>query len=141
LLHAGKDPARNEGYMNGVDAVVRAYGAAWMDVDNDERRRLLEMAWSEDGVYQDPTADVSGREALVQHIVGFRQRLPGSKIVITSGVDHHHGKIHFLWKMIGPDGQTTLEGRDFGELDRNGRICRIAGFFGSPPMLADVSGQ
>jgi hypothetical protein len=127
--------------MSGVDAVVGAYGAAWMDVDDAERRRLLEIAWSEDGVYQDPTADVSGREALVQHIAGFRKRLPGSKIVITSGVDHHHGKFHFLWKMIGPDGRTTLEGRDFGELDRDGRICRIAGFFGPPPPLADVSGQ
>jgi len=127
--------------MSGVDAVVSAYGAAWMAVDDDERRRLLEIAWSEDGVYQDPTVDVSGREALLQHIAGFRQRLPGSKIVITSGVDHHHGKIHFLWKMIGLDGETTVEGRDFGELDRNGRICRIVGFFGPPPTLADVTGQ
>ena len=127
--------------MSEVDSVVSAYGAAWMDVGDAERRRLLEIAWSEDGVYQDPTADVSGREALVQHIAAFRKRLPGSKIIITSGVDHHHGKFHFLWKMIGPDGQTTLEGRDFGELDRDGRICRIAGFFGPPPLLADVSSQ
>ena len=54
--------------MTDVDVVVSAYGAAWMDVDEAERRRLLAIAWSDDGVYQDPTADVSGREALVQHL-------------------------------------------------------------------------
>src|SRR5271156_6309744 len=122
--------------MTGIDEIVSAYGAAWADVDDAQRRRLLEIAWSEDGVYQDPTADISGREALAQHIAGFRKRLPGSTIVITSGVDHHHGKFHFLWKMIGSEGQTVLEGRDFGELDRNGRIRCIAGFFGPPPPLA-----
>ena len=82
----------------------------------------------------------SGREALIRHIANFHERLPGTTIVFTSGVDHHHGKFHFLWQMIGPDGQVSLEGRDFGEFDRDGRISRIAGFFGSPPPLSGVSG-
>jgi len=122
--------------MVGVDTIVNAYGAAWLAADEAERRRLLEIAWSENGVYQDPTADISGREALVRHIAGFHQRMPGTTIVITSGVDHHHGKIHFLWKMVTPDGKTALEGRDFGEIGPDGRICRIAGFFGPPPPPA-----
>jgi len=128
-----------EGLMTDVDVVVSAYGAAWMDVDEAERRRLLAIAWSHDGVYQDPHDDVSDREALVQHIAGFRQRMPGFKIILTSGVDHHHGKFHFLWKMVGPDGQTTVEGRDFGELDGDGRIARIVGFFGAPPALPEAA--
>jgi hypothetical protein len=126
--------------MTGIDEIVSAYGAAWTDVEDAERQRLLEIAWSENGVYQDPTADVSGRQALAQHIAGFRKRRPGSTIVITSGVDHHHGKFHFLWKMAGPDGQTVLEGCDFGELDPSGRIRCIAGFFGPPPPPAGAAG-
>ena len=122
--------------MTGIDEIVSAYGAAWTVADNAERQRLLEIAWSEDGVYQDPTADVSGRPALAQHIAGFHKRLPGTAILMTSGVAHHHGKFQFLWKMVGADGKTTLEGCDFGELDRNGRIRSIAGFFGPPPPLA-----
>ena len=121
--------------MNNVGSVVRAYGDAWLDVDDAERRRLLEIAWSDDGVYQDPTADVAGREALLQHVNGFRNRFPGSSILLTSGVDHHHGALHFTWKIVAPDGQTTLEGRDFGELGVDGRIRRIVGFFGPPPPL------
>jgi hypothetical protein len=126
--------------MTGINEIVSAYGAAWTDVDDAQRQRLLEIAWSEDGVYQDPTADVSGRQALAQLIAGFRKRLPGSEIVITSGVDLHHGKFHFLWKMVGPDRRTVLEGRDFGELDANGRIRCIAGFFGPPPPLTGAAG-
>ncbi len=127
--------------MISVEMAVDAYCAAWRAVDEAERRRLLDMSWSEDGVYQDPTADVSGREALVHHIAGFFQRMPGFSLVTTSGVDHHHGKIHFLWKMQGPDGQTALEGRDFGEIGPDGRIRRITGFFGPPPPLAAATGS
>jgi hypothetical protein len=121
--------------MANPDETIRAYGAAWMEVDEAARRRLLQSAWSEDAVYQDPTASVVGREALIRHIAAFHKRLPGTTIIFASGVDHHHGKFHFLWKMIGPDRQVTAEGRDFGEFDADGRICRIVGFFGPPPPL------
>jgi hypothetical protein len=122
--------------MTDIEAVVRAYGAAWLEKDVAAREKLLEKAWSRDGVYQDPTADVSGREALSRHIAGFQQRFPGNSIIVTSSAQHHHRKIHFTWKMTDAEGKTTLEGRDFGELDSDGRICLIAGFFGPPPALA-----
>ncbi|MGP0058594.1 MAG: nuclear transport factor 2 family protein [Beijerinckiaceae bacterium] len=122
--------------MTDIETMVRAYGDAWLEKDAAARDKLLEIAWSKDGVYQDPTVDVSGREALSRHIAKLHQRLPGSRIVTTSAAQHHHGKIHFTWKMLDAEGKVTLEGRDFGELDSDGRICRVAGFFGSPPPLA-----
>jgi len=124
--------------MTDVNEIVCAYGKAWLEPDEAERRRLLQISWSEHGVYQDPNASVAGREALVRHIADFHKRLPGTKIAFSSGVDHHHKAFHFLWKMIGPDGKVTVEGRDFGEFDHDGRICRIAGFFGQPPALPDA---
>jgi hypothetical protein len=51
-----------------------AHVAAWQAQDEKQRRDLLETAWAVDGVYQDPGADVSGRENLLQHIGGFRQQ-------------------------------------------------------------------
>ena len=122
--------------MSDIDATVGAYGAAWLEKDEAARRRLLEQAWSEDGVYQDPTAEVSGRDALVRHIAGFHARFPDNRIVLTSGVVHHRGKIHFTWRMVNRDGATVSQGRDFGELADDGRIRRIIGFFGDPPALA-----
>ena len=38
--------------MTDVHAIVRAYGAAWLEANEAERRRLLEVSWGEDGVYR-----------------------------------------------------------------------------------------
>src|SRR5689334_20533143 len=48
----------------GVNEVVASYGAAWNETDESARRKLLEAAWADDGVYCDPTATVTGRDAL-----------------------------------------------------------------------------
>ena len=121
--------------MSDIEAIVQAYGAAWADVGKSERRRLLDFAWSERGIYQDPTVEIVGRDALEAHIAEFQKRSPDSKIALTSRAQYHHGRVHFTWAVIRADGTTTLEGRDFGELDSEGRLCRIVGFFGPPPPL------
>ncbi|MDE0725948.1 MAG: nuclear transport factor 2 family protein [Alphaproteobacteria bacterium] len=104
-----------------VADIVNAYGAAWLEADADARRALLDIAWSDNGTYQDPTADVAGRGALVAHIGRFHQSMPGAQILIR-----------FTWKMLGADGAVAMEGVDFGELADDGRIAKIVGFFGPP---------
>ena len=49
--------------ITAVEAVT-AYASAWAEADEETRRALLEKAWTDDGVYMDPTALVEGREAL-----------------------------------------------------------------------------
>ena len=119
-----------------LDEIVSAYGAAWNEKDENARRTLLEKCWSENGVYEDPTAVVSpGRTALHAHIGQFHQAYPGARIVPTSKTDQHHGKIHFTWRMLSADGAILIDGRDFGGLDGAGLISHIVGFFGPPPPL------
>ncbi len=114
-----------------VDETVAAYGAAWNEPDIAARRELLEKAWAAGGTYTDPTVHLEGREALVQHISGFLKGLPGARIVPTSHADLHHGVLRFSWRILKPDGSTLSDGMDFGELDADGRIKRIVGFFGA----------
>ena len=121
--------------MSKVDTIVGVWFEAWRQVDETERRRLLEICWSQGGVYQDPMNDASGREAVMELIASFHERRPGARIDIASGIDHHHGKLYYLWKMFGADGQMLIEGFDYGELDAEGRLRCIIGFFGSPPPL------
>jgi hypothetical protein len=118
-----------------VTEVVGAYGAAWNEPDEGSRRKLLEEAWADDGVYCDPTATVVGREALIAHIAGFREQFAGARIDIASGVDEHDGWLRFAWTMVGADGVTLLEGFDVGHLGADGRLERIVGFFGPFPPL------
>ena len=88
------------------------------------------------------TDRVTGREALVQHIGGFlsgRSAGSGPSIQTDSSVDVHHEKfLRFAWKMVAADGKTVLSpGMDYGELDEDGRLKLIVGFFGPFPPVAE----
>jgi len=112
---------------------VNAYMAAWNETDLAQRRALLEKAWADDGRYTDPMSDAQGREALIELISGFQSQMPGATIAMASGIDEHHGRLRFAWKMDGPDGSTRVEGIDVGLLAADGRLQSITGFFGAPP--------
>jgi hypothetical protein len=116
-----------------TNEVVAAYGAAWLEPDEASRRKLLEQAWANDGVYQDPTGRAEGRAALVAHIGGFHEMMSGNAIEITSGVDVYGDVLRFSWQMRAENGDIALEGMDFGTLARDGRLASITGFFGPFP--------
>jgi hypothetical protein len=117
--------------------VVAIYGEAWA-ADDGERRRLLEAAWQEDGVYCDPVGRAEGREALVSHMGAFQEQFPDHRIVVTSGVDEHDGCFRFAWALSDADGNVVMEGVDFGEVADDGRIARITGFFDPLPEADPV---
>ncbi|HZB66360.1 MAG TPA: nuclear transport factor 2 family protein [Ornithinibacter sp.] len=112
--------------------LVATYGEAWA-ADEAERRRLLEVAWHEEGRYSDPVGRAEGREAFVSHIAGFQEQFPSHRIVITSGVDEHDRCFRFGWALMDADGNIVVEGVDFGEVADDGRIARITGFFDPLP--------
>jgi hypothetical protein len=112
--------------------VVAAYGAAWNEPDEAKRAALLEASWTDDGFYQDPSATADGRAALVTHIGGFHALFPGRTIDMASGIDSNGATLRWAWVMRNGDA-IELEGVDFADLAPDGRILRIAGFFG--PLL------
>jgi hypothetical protein len=111
--------------------LVATYAAAWHETDARARRALIEQCWAPAGTYTDPTATVTGREALCDHIAAFHERRPGHRILITSPIDGHASHVRFAWAMRAPDGSTVLDGMDYAEIDDEGRISRIVGFFGA----------
>lgn len=115
------------------EQVLLAYVASWNEADEGKRRTLLETSWAENGIYTDPTARVLGREALVQHLGRLIEQFADHRVLLTSGVDEHHGQLQFTWARVGPDGRNIRNGIDFGELAADGRLVRVTGFFGSPP--------
>lgn len=110
--------------------MVEAYGQAWNEPDEAARRALLDKAWSDDGVYCDPTATVEGRDALVAHVAGFQQMWSGARIEMRSKVDEHGPNFRFAWEMVDASGASVMTGVDFGRLADDGRIASITGFFG-----------
>jgi hypothetical protein len=120
--------------MTPTDA-VSAYAAAWAEPDEAMRRTLLEKAWTDDGVYTDPTAHLEGRDALLSHIGGFLAQMGEARLERSSAVDVHHGVLRFEWRIVAPDGSVVTAGFDYGELADDGRLRKIVGFFGPFPAL------
>lgn len=114
--------------MNETDG-IGAYGHAWVETDPQRRAALLERAWAPDAVYCDPLAHVQGREALSDHIAGTQATLSGGRIVVTAEAVRHHDSAHFPWAMLDADGGTVMTGFDVVQLDGEGRITRLTGFF------------
>jgi len=112
-----------------TDDPITAYGRAWTTADEDERSALLEVAWAPDAVYCDPLDRLEGREALGQHIGATQVAMAGGRIAVTSTPVRHHDSAFFRWTMTDAAGATVLTGFDVVQLDADGRIARLHGFF------------
>jgi SnoaL-like domain len=113
-----------------LNALIDAYCQAWCEPDAASRKRLLEPVWAESATYTDPKTDLAGLDALVAHIGRVLADRPGSRVIRTSVVDSHHGLARFAWRVVQADGTMLPEGVDFAEVASDGKLARIAGFFG-----------
>lgn len=105
----------------------------WGTADRAARDRLLERVWAAEGTYSDPApTHAVGRAALSAVIERLHGQLPGARFR-CSGAQAHHDVLRFTWVLLAADGAERLRGMDFGEVDADGRLRRIVGFFGPPP--------
>lgn len=122
--------------MDNLSQVLKAYCDAWCAPDEENRRALLEAAWADDGLYQDPLCEARGRDSLVAHIGQVHASMPGCRIELTSGADTHHDRLRFTWQLVLADGTVRVTGVDFGRIGADGRLTEIIGFFGTQPPAA-----
>ena len=114
-------------------AVIDAYFAALNETDAARRAELTRQAWTEDGGYFDPLQQAVGHDELVAVPVLAHEQFPGQRFVRTSGIDAHHGIVRFDWELADEDGAVSVAGLDVGVVADDGRLSRIAGFFGPVP--------
>jgi hypothetical protein len=115
--------------------IIDAYIAAWNETDEAKIKQHLEKCWADDGAYTDPVSDVKGRDGLLGAINGFHAQMPGAAIAVTTGIDEHHGRVRFGWKVTGAP--QEIAGIDVGVLAADGRLQSILGFWGeNPPSQA-----
>lgn len=94
--------------------------------------QMLAQVMTDDGVYCDPAKLAQGRVAIVDYIAQVQAKYAGGRIVRTSTVDVHHYSCRFNWRVVKVDGTPLPESVDIIEFARDGRICRVTGFFGPP---------
>lgn len=119
-----------------LQTALARYLAAWHEPDPEIRRAHLTAIWAPDGLFVDPRDRIVGRENLLAHITRFRQEYPGVTFEATSGIELHHEVFRYTWQMRTADGQVRLQAFDVGQLDSQGQIALLIGFFGPFPELA-----
>jgi hypothetical protein len=119
--------------MTDVTTVVDTYLSMWNETDPARRTEIIRTAWAEDGAYWDPMLEAVGHDAMSSMVDAVQAQFPGQAFRRTSGIDHHHALVRFGWELAAPDGTVTVAGVDVGVIGADGRLTRIAGFFGDPP--------
>src|SRR5207237_3603500 len=102
--------------------IVTQYMASWNEADAAVRNRLLEQCWGDHGGYVDPNVELTGREALSQHISKVQAGRPGARLEFASSIDIHHIVLRFLWRLVQADGTVGDISIDFGEIGSDGRL-------------------
>ena len=108
--------------------------AMWNEHDLGKVRGYIDEIFTPEIVFIDPANSIVGRNDFEKMVREFRTRLPGAVCSHSSGFDEHHGLHRYHWE-IHQDGQLLVSGFDVTQLDADGRISRVEGFFGSIPGL------
>ncbi|GAA2350906.1 MULTISPECIES: nuclear transport factor 2 family protein [Streptomyces] len=116
------------------ETAVARYFEAWNATDPEARAKAVAAAWTEDGGYTDPLADVSGHDQLAAVIAGAQEQFPGFVFRHTGTVDGHHHTARFTWELVSTaDGSAPVAGFDVITLAEDGRIRSVLGFLDRVP--------
>lgn len=121
--------------MRDLATLIDAHLMAYADADSSRRAAAVQRIWAVDGQLIDPPLAATGHDAICQQTDFLLARFPGHHFVRTSGVDEHHGHARYAWQLCSPDGGVRLEGVDFAQVDADGQLSRVTGFFGPMPNL------
>lgn len=115
--------------------LVESYIAIWNEVDAAARQALIAETWTEDAVYTDPLADVTGHAGIDGLVAAVQVQFPGLVFRRTGEVDTHHAFIRFSWE-AGPEGASAvIAGTDVALMD-DGQLRRVVGFLDLVPEMA-----
>ncbi|WP_421107078.1 nuclear transport factor 2 family protein [Streptomyces sp. NEAU-S77] len=122
--------------MTDYDTAVARYFEAWNATGPEALAKAVAAAWTEDGGYTDPLADVRGHEQLAAVIAGAHEQFPGFVFRPLGSVDGHHAIARFSWELVAPDGSAPVAGSDVITLAEDGRIRSVLGFLDRIPTAA-----
>ncbi len=106
--------------------------AAWNESNPARVRSHLEKALTADVQFIDPSVETNGIDEFEANVHDVQARIPGAQYSWTSGIDGHHRLYRYSWE-ISRGGEVVLTGFDVAELDEDGKVARVLGFFGPLP--------
>jgi len=118
--------------MAEVPKVLEAMMLMWNERDLEKVRGLIEEIFSEDVIFIDPANSIVGHDAFEKMVREFRTRWPDADLSHASEFDGHHDLYRYHWE-IRQKSELLMVGFDVTEVDSEGRVVRVLGFFGPIP--------
>ncbi|WP_128378247.1 nuclear transport factor 2 family protein [Streptomyces cavernae] len=118
---------------NRYETAVARYFEAWNATSAEAVAKAVADAWTADGGYTDPLADVTGHDAVAAVITAAHEQFPGFVFRPLGEVDGHHETARFGWELVAPDGSAPAAGFDVITLAEDGRIRSVLGFLDRVP--------
>ncbi|MFB8181365.1 nuclear transport factor 2 family protein [Streptomyces sp. NPDC055966] len=115
------------------ETAAARYFEAWNATEPEALKKAVAAAWTADGGYTDPLADVRGHEGVAAVITAAHGQFPGFVFRPLGTVDGHHDTARFGWELVSEDGSTPVAGFDVVTLDEEGRIRQVLGFLDRVP--------
>jgi len=109
------------------------YASAWSTKDDEARNNILKQRLTSGVVYTDPQTQLSGQEKLSEYMQQFQRGFPGRRFVIDEVISHH-GSCLARWSLQNERNEVEMKGASFAEVDPEGRLSRIFGFFGGAAL-------
>ncbi len=113
-----------------LDVMVDTHLRAYCEPDPETRAELLAAVWAPTGTLIDPPFDGEGLDAIAAMVDVVLTHYAGHMFRRTTPIDAHHAFARYGWELVAPDGAVAVTGTDIVEIDDDGRLTRIVGFFG-----------
>jgi hypothetical protein len=119
--------------MADLDTTIDTWLRTFTEADAATRDAAIARIWAADGTLTDPPVAASGPAELGAVCDALIAQFPGHSFHRTTAVDAHHHVFRYGWALVSPAGDVALVGTDVGVVSEDGRLQRIAGFFGELP--------
>jgi hypothetical protein len=116
----------------GASNLVDAWFAAWCSPDADRRRALLAPIVAPGVRFGDRFGVVEGLDELLIHVGAIHAFMPGTAVRRDGTVAHCQGTLLADWLGEGQAPRSHARGSNVFELDADGKISRVTGFWRGP---------
>jgi hypothetical protein len=154
LQAAAKNPfhrntdARKEPVMNDIatiptarlESLVDTHLAAYCEPDAQRRLAQIRSVWALEGHLVDPPFASRGHAGISEQAAALLGQFPGHRFERSTAIDAHHTTLRYGWRLVDGEGAPVMEGVDVLDLDVDGRISRVVGFFGAQPAALAAGG-
>lgn len=119
-----------------IERMIDRHLAALCDADAPRRAEAFGATWHPEGRLVDPPLEARGHQGIADHAATLLRHFPQHRFQRSTAIDAHHGFLRYGWRLLAPDGTPAMEGVDVGQLDVDGRLMLVVGFFGAQPPAA-----